>query len=250
MTGRREVDGPGNAELRLQRVLAAAGVGSRRHCEELIEAGRVSVDGETVLRQGLKVDPAAHVIRVDGQRVVTDTDLRYVALNKPAGVVSTMHDERGRPAVGDSVRRPGLFHVGRLDVATEGLLLLTNDGELAHRLMHPSFGVPKVYLAEIEGRLLGAERQLLRTGVTLEDGPAAADRVRITGQAANRTLVEITVHEGRNRLVRRMFEAVGHPVRQLVRTAYGPLQLGNLRSGRSRPLSRPEVAGLYELVER
>jgi 23S rRNA pseudouridine2605 synthase len=237
------------SEIRLQRILAGAGVGSRRYCEELIAEGRVSIDGVTVDRQGVRVDPSAHVIRVDGERVVSETGHHYVMLNKPAGVVSTMFDELGRPAVGDAVRRPGLFHVGRLDAATEGLLLLTNDGELAHRLMHPSYGVPKVYLAEVEGRLVGAERRLLLTGVTLEDGPAKADRVRIVGQAAARTSVQIEVHEGRNRLVRRMFESVGHPVRQLVRVRYGPIDLGTLRSGRTRPLSQQEVGQLYNAVD-
>lgn len=237
------------SEIRLQRVLAAAGVGSRRYCEELIEEGRVSVDGVTVDRQGLRVDPATQIIRVDGERVVPESGHHYVILNKPAGVVSTMYDEMGRPAVGDVVRKAGMFHVGRLDAATEGLLLLTNDGELAHRLMHPSYGVNKIYLAEVEGRLLGVERRELLTGVILDDGPAKADRVKIRAQAANRTSVQVEVHEGRNRLVRRMFDAVGHPVLQLVRTGYGPLELGTLRSGKSRPLSQQEVGKLYQLVD-
>ncbi len=236
-------------EIRLQRVLAAAGVGSRRRCEELIEAGRVSVDGRVVERQGVRVDPRSAVIRVDGERVVTDQDRRYVVLNKPPGVVSTMHDEQGRPALGDVVRGSRLFHVGRLDAATEGLLLMTNDGELAHRLMHPSYRVPKVYLAEVDGRMTGVTRRRLLAGVSLEDGPARADAVRIVEYAATRTAIELEVHEGRNRLVRRMCEAVEHPVTRLIRVRYGGMRLGDLRSGRTRPLSAREISDLYQLVD-
>ena len=238
-----------NPEIRLQRVLATAGVGSRRHCEELIEAGRVSIDGVVVERQGVRVDPSAAVIRVDGERVVTDAGRRYVVLNKPAGVVSTMSDEQGRPAVGDVVRGRRLFHVGRLDAATEGLLIMTNDGELAHRLMHPSYRVPKLYLAEVEGRVTGVTKRALLAGVALDDGPARADAVRILEHASARTAVEIQVHEGRNRLIRRMCEAVDHPVRRLIRVRYGTVALGDLRAGRTRPLSAAEISGLYRLVD-
>lgn len=234
--------------LRLQRVLADAGVGSRRHCEELIAQGRVSVDGVPVTRQGVKVDPAAVVVRVDGDRVVTDRSRRYVLLNKPVGVLSTMADDKGRPTVAPAARGHRLFHVGRLDADTSGLLLLTNDGELAHRLMHPSYEVPKTYVADVDGAVTAATRSRLRQGVLLEDGPAAADAVRVIGTAAGRTLVEVTVHEGRNRLVRRLLAAVGHPVVELVRVRLGPLALGDLRVGRTRVLAAHEVAELYRLV--
>lgn len=235
-------------ELRLQRVLADAGVGSRRHCEELIAQGRVSVDGVAVTRQGVKVDPAAVVVRVDGDRVVTDQSRRYVLLNKPAGVLSTMADDKGRPTVAPAARGHRLFHVGRLDADTSGLLLLTNDGELAHRLMHPSYEVPKTYVADVDGTVTAATRARLRKGVLLEDGPAAVDAVRVVGTAAGRTLVELTVHEGRNRLVRRLLDAVGHPVVELVRVRLGPVALGDLKVGRTRILSAHEVAELYRLV--
>jgi pseudouridine synthase len=245
---RSEVE-PDERGIRLQRVLASAGVGSRRYCEELIAAGRVTVDGQRVDKQGVRVDPTTAVITVDGERVVAASDMRYVMFNKPEGVVSTMHDDLGRASVGDAARHAGLFHVGRLDVATEGLLLLTNNGELAHRLMHPSYGVAKVYLAQVEGRVTSQVRRELLTGVTLDDGPAKADRARVVAHAAARSSVEIEVHEGRNRLVRRMFEAVGHPVEHLARVRYGPIELGDLRSGRSRPLSQRETGQLFALVD-
>lgn len=239
----------GGVTVRLQRVLADAGVGSRRHCEDLIGQGRVSVDGETVVRQGVKVDPAAVVVRVDGDRVVTDATRRYVLLNKPVGVLSTMSDERGRPTVAPATRGQRLFHVGRLDMDTSGLLLLTNDGELAHRLMHPSYQVPKTYVADVDGTVSSATRAQLRRGVLLDDGPAAVDGVRVLGSAPGRTLLELTVHEGRNRLVRRLLDAVGHPVVELVRVRLGPLRLGDLGSGRTRALTPREVSDLYRLVD-
>lgn len=235
--------------IRLQRVLATAGVGSRRHCEELIGQGRVSVDGETVTRQGVKVDPSVVVVRVDGDRVITDATRRYVLLNKPVGVLSTMSDDRGRPTVAPATRGHRLFHVGRLDVDTSGLLVLTNDGELAHRLMHPSYEVQKTYVADVDGAVGPATRAQLHRGVLLDDGPAAVDQVRVLGSAPGRTLVELTVHEGRNRLVRRLLEAVGHPVVELVRVGLGPLRLGDLGPGRTRTLTSREVADLYRLVD-
>ncbi len=241
-------------EERLHKVLAAAGVGSRRACEELIDAGRVSVDGQLVDRQGVRVDPATAHIRVDGELVSTRPDLRYFVLNKPAGMVSTMSDEQGRPAVADVavVRRSGesnrLFHVGRLDAETEGLLLLTNDGALAHRLTHPSFEVSKTYVADIPGPLSAATRRELRSGVTLEDGPASVDSLKVLDATPRRVLVQVRVHEGRTHLVRRLLAAVGHPVHKLVRTELGPLALGDLRSGKTRPLSRSELSALYDLV--
>jgi pseudouridine synthase len=236
--------------VRLQKVLAAAGLGSRRHCEELIGAGRVQVDGETVRRYGARVDPQHQVIRVDGRRIPAREDLVYLALNKPPGVVSAMSDDRGRRTIADLVgaQTERLFHVGRLDYETEGLILLTNDGELAHRLAHPRYGVLKTYLAEVPGPLPRDLGRRLTTGIELEDGTAAADRFRVVEQAGTRALIEITLHEGRKRIVRRMLEEVGHPVTKLVRTQVGPVRLGSLRPAATRRLSTAEVGDLYALV--
>jgi 23S rRNA pseudouridine2605 synthase len=240
---------------RLQKVLAAAGVGSRRLCEDLIGQGRVSIDGVTVDRQGIRIDPATAIIRVDGERIRTGTDRSYLAFNKPAGVVSTMSDELGRtsladiPALRSYQGTKRLFHVGRLDAETEGLLLLTNDGELAHRLMHPSFEVSKVYLAEVAMTVPLATRRRLKEGVMLDDGPASVDAVKIVDAVPGRVLLEIRLHEGRNHLVRRLLAAVGHPVKRLVRVQLGPIWLGDLRSGHLKPLSRQEVNALYKLVD-
>ena len=236
--------------IRLQKVLAAAGVGSRRSCEELIGAGRVEVDGEVVRRFGARVDPATQVIRVDGKRIPASENLVYLALNKPAGVVSTMSDDRGRRSIADLVgdRSERLFHVGRLDFETEGLILLTNDGELAHRLAHPRYGVLKTYLAEVRGPVPRDLARRLTTGVELEDGVVIADRFRVVEQAGSRVLVEITLHEGRKHVVRRMLAAAGHPVSRLVRTQVGPVSLGALRPGTSRRLTTAEVGNLYAAV--
>lgn len=231
-------------------MLAAAGIGSRRHCEDLIGAGRVEVDGETVRRFGARVDPARQVIRVDGKRIPASGDLVYLALNKPTGVLSAMSDDRGRRTLADLLPDPTerLFHVGRLDYDTEGLILLTNDGELAHRLAHPRHGVPKTYLAEISGPLPRGLGRRLTSGVELEDGIIVADRFKLVDTVGARVLVEVTVHEGRNRVVRRMFEKVGHPVSRLVRTQVGPVSLGGLRSAATRRLTTAEVGNLYAAV--
>jgi 23S rRNA pseudouridine2605 synthase len=236
--------------VRLQKVLAGAGVGSRRACEELIAAGRVSVDGEVVREQGRRVDPETVVVHVDGMRVTTASNRIYLALNKPRGMVSAMSDPEGRPTVGDLVadRRERLFHVGRLDADTEGLLLLTNDGELAHRLSHPSFNVPKTYLAQVIGPVQRDVGKRLRAGVLLEDGPVKVDSFRLIDSAANKVLVEVVLHEGRKHIVRRLLAEVGHPVQSLVRTAIGPVQLGSQRAGRLRALTPHEVASLYAVV--
>lgn len=236
--------------IRLQKVLAAAGVGSRRACEELIAAGRVTVDGERVTEQGRRVDPETAVIRVDDMRVTTASDRVYLALNKPKGMVSAMGDPEGRPSVGDLVegRKERLFHVGRLDADTEGLLLLTNDGELAHRLSHPSYGVAKTYLAEVAGPIGRDVGKRLRAGVLLDDGPVKVDSFRLVDSHAGKVLVEVVLHEGRKHVVRRLLAEVGHPVQSLVRTAVGPVQLGGQRPGKLRPLSSQEVAALYAAV--
>ncbi|MDT4939546.1 MAG: rRNA synthase [Pseudonocardiales bacterium] len=245
-----EPDEPGG--IRLQKVLAAAGVGSRRASEALIAEGRVSVDGAVVTEMGRRVDPVAAVIRVDGRRINVRPDMVYLALNKPLGVLSTMTDARGRPTVGDLVqgRSERLFHVGRLDADTEGLLLLTNDGDLAHRLMHPTFGVAKTYLATVPAPLQRDVTRRLRAGVELDDGPARADAFRVVQTQGDRAIVEITLHEGRNRIVRRMLAAVGHPVQRLVRTSIGPIHLGGQRAGSLRELTADELADLYAVLDR
>jgi len=241
-------DVPGG--VRLQKVLAAAGVGSRRHCEELIGAGRVEVDGETVRRYGARVDPEHQVIRVDGLRIPARQDLVYLALNKPTGVLTTMSDDRGRPTIadflGDQAER--LYHVGRLDYDTEGLMLLMNDGELAHRLTHPSYGVLKTYLADVPGPVSRDTIRRLLSGIELEDGVASADKFRVVERAGQRALVEITLHEGRKHIVRRMLAEAGHPVGRLVRTHVGPVALGSLRPGTTRALSTREIGELYSAV--
>jgi 23S rRNA pseudouridine2605 synthase len=237
--------------VRLQKVLAQAGVASRRASEELIAEGRVSVDGKVVTEFGRRVDPDTAVIHVDGVRVVVRADLVYLALNKPRGVHTTMSDDRGRPSVGDYVRdrRERLFHVGRLDADTEGLLLLTNDGDLAHRLMHPSFVVLKTYLAEVQGSVGRNVGRQLRDGVELEDGPARVDGFRVVDTSGGRALVEVVLHEGRNHIVRRLLAEVGHPVRKLVRTRIADVHLGNQRPGTLRALNRQEIGSLFAAVE-
>ena len=236
--------------VRLQKLLASAGVASRRASEELITAGRVQVDGQVVRELGVRVDPGKVTVHVDGLRIQLDDSRVYFAINKPLGVVSTMDDDRGRPSLGDFVgqRNERLFHVGRLDIDTEGLLLLTNDGELAHRLQHPSYGVQKTYLAEIRGPVARDVGKRLREGIELEDGLVSVDSFRIVDSQPGKALVEIVLHEGKHHVVRRLLEAVGHPVLQLVRTDVGPIRLGELRSGKVRSLTRDEVGRLYEAV--
>jgi 23S rRNA pseudouridine2605 synthase len=235
---------------RLQKVLAAAGVGSRRACEEMIADGRVTVDGDAA-ELGDKVDPATAVIHVDGERVIADPRLAYLAFNKPRSVVSTMDDEQGRAALADYLVdvETRVFHVGRLDADSEGLLLLTNDGDLANRLTHPSYGVAKTYLCQVPGPVPKAVGRRLLAGVTLEDGPAKADAFRVVDTHRSAALVELVVHEGRKHIVRRMLGEVGHPVSRLVRTAVGPVKLGNLKPGKLRPLTRREIAALFAQVE-
>jgi len=236
--------------IRLQKVLAAAGLGSRRACEVLIDQGRVEVDGRIVTEQGVRIDPQTAVVRVDGQRVPTAAGTIVLAVNKPRGVLSTMSDDRGRPCLGDMVsdRSERLFHIGRLDADTEGLILLTNDGELANRLAHPSYGVAKTYLATLAGTLERGVGKQLTTGVELEDGPARVDSFRVVQSVPGQVLVEVVLHEGRNHIVRRMFEAVGHPVVSLVRTRVGPIVLGQQRPGTTRVVSGAEARSLYTEV--
>ncbi|MFD7645049.1 pseudouridine synthase [Kitasatospora sp. NPDC059795] len=234
---------------RLQKVLARAGMGSRRACEELIEQGRVEVNGKRVVEQGLRVDPMNDEIKVDGLTVATQSYL-FFALNKPAGVVSTMEDPEGRQCLGDYVtnRETRLFHVGRLDTETEGLILLTNHGELAHRLTHPKYGVTKTYLAAIQGPIPRDLGKQLAKGVELEDGWARADSFKVISNVGKNYLVEVTLHEGRKHIVRRLLAEVGFPVEKLVRTAFGPISLGDQKSGWLRRLTNPEVGALMNEV--
>lgn len=239
--------------VRLQKVLSQAGIASRRAAEKLIIDGRVEVDGQVVTELGTRVDPDASVIRVDGVRVLVDDSLVYFALNKPRGMHSTMSDDRGRPCIGDLVERrvrghKKLFHVGRLDADTEGLILLTNDGELAHRLMHPSHEVPKTYLATVTGTVPRGLGKRLRAGIELDDGPARVDDFAVVDAIPGKTLVRVTLHEGRNRIVRRLLAATGHPVEALVRTDIGAVSLGEQRPGSVRALRRDEIGSLYQAV--
>jgi 23S rRNA pseudouridine2605 synthase len=235
---------------RLQKVLARAGYGSRRSCEELIEQARVEVNGEIVLEQGLRVDPEHDEIKVDGLTVATQS-YQFFSLNKPAGVVSTMEDPEGRQCLGDYVtnRETRLFHVGRLDTETEGVILLTNHGELAHRLTHPKYGVKKTYLAHIVGPIPRDLGKQLKDGIQLEDGYAKADHFRVVEQTGKNYLVEVTLHEGRKHIVRRMLAEAGFPVDKLVRVSFGPITLGDQKSGWLRRLSNTEVGMLMQEVD-
>ncbi|WP_309125620.1 pseudouridine synthase [Kocuria sp.] len=237
--------------VRLQKLMAQAGVASRRVCEEMIEAGRVQVNGETVTELGVRVDPATAEIHVDGIRVQLDENLVYYAFNKPEGVLSTMEDPEGRPCVSDYLdhrKNERVFHVGRLDVETEGLLLLTNDGELTNRLTHPSYEVPKTYLVQVRGPMEKGVGTAMKAGIQLEDGMASVDSFRLVDSTPGHILVEVVLHSGRNRIVRRLFDAVGHPVEKLVRTQVGPIRIGDQRQGTIRKLSKTEVGHLLASV--
>lgn len=233
---------------RLQKVLARAGMGSRRACEELIEQARVEINGEIVMEQGRRVLPKDE-IKVDGLTVATQSYL-FFALNKPAGVVSSMEDPDGRQNLGDYVnnRETRLFHVGRLDTETEGIILLTNHGELAHRLTHPRYGVKKTYLAAIQGPLPRDLGKRLKDGIELEDGYARADHFRVVENTGKNYLVEVTLHEGRKHIVRRMLAEAGFPVEKLVRVSFGPIPLGDQKSGWLRRLTNTEVGMLMKEV--
>lgn len=233
---------------RLQKVMAAAGIASRRASEVLIAAGRVTINGQ-VATLGDRVEPDTDVVEVDGERVVVDTTLRYLMLNKPQNVVSTTSDPEGRPTVMDLINLDErLYPIGRLDQDTEGLLLLTNDGDLAHRLLHPSFGVERTYLALVPGPIRRETLRRLSAGVELDDGPARPQRVRVAEENRGKALLEIVMTEGRKREVRRMLAEVGLPVERLARVAFGGVELGDLRQGKWRFLNRPEIARLHAAV--
>jgi 23S rRNA pseudouridine2605 synthase len=254
-TGRRPrpaaAPSPRRAEgERLQKVLAAAGLGSRRQCEELITTGRVEVDRQVVMELGTRVDPAEHEVRVDGQPLSFGKRV-YYAVNKPRGVVSTDRDPAGRPRVVDLVPAKGmrLFAVGRLDLNSEGLILVTNDGELANRLTHPRYGIHKTYLVQVAGHPTPEILAKLQQGVHLAEGFARAEDVRIKTQHKDSTYLELVLREGRNREVRRLLARIGHKVMRLTRTAVGPVKLGRLPPGAARPLGRDEVRALKEAVQ-
>ncbi len=234
--------------VRLQKLLAQSGVASRRKCEELMLEGHVEVDGEIVTRLGTKVDPRTAVIRVNGKRLPPVSAHVYLVLNKPRGVVSTMSDPEGRRTLSDFVgdRPERLFHVGRLDTDTEGLILLTNDGDFAHRMAHPSFELDKTYVAEVPGPVTKATVGEVLAGVTLEDGPVSVSSFKVLSKHRDKAIVELVIHEGRNRIVRRLLESVGHPVRRLTRTAIGPVRLTGLPRGEMRELTREELGTLLD----
>jgi 23S rRNA pseudouridine2605 synthase len=233
---------------RVQKVLAHAGQGSRRVCEDLVAQGRVTVNGQ-IATLGDKADPLVDVIALDGERIHTNTDLVYLLLNKPIGVVTTANDPEGRPTVLDLVPpQPRVFPVGRLDQDTSGLLLLTNDGELAHRITHPSYQVPKTYMAQVLGPISKQQLKQLTTGVDLDDGPARAVRAKVKIADQTRSLLEIVMTEGRKREVRRMVDAVGLQLEALVRTRIGPIHLGDIKPSKVRPLNGKEVRELYAAV--
>ena len=234
--------------IRLQKLLAMSNVASRRKCEELMLAGLVEVDGEVVTRLGTKVDPTTAVIHVDGKRLPPVSPHVYLVLNKPRGVVSTMSDPEGRRALDEFVagRPERLFHVGRLDTDTEGLILLTNDGDFAQRVAHPSYELDKTYVAEVDGVVAKATVKRLLAGVTLEDGPVEVSAAKLVSTSADRSIIEVVIHEGRNRIVRRLLDEVGHPVRKLTRTAIGPVLLRGLRRGDLRELTLDELGVLLD----
>ncbi|WP_027862131.1 pseudouridine synthase [Marmoricola sp. URHB0036] len=244
----RQVETDDEGLIRLQKLLAQSGVASRRKCEELMLAGLVEVDGEVVTRLGTKVDPTTAVIRVEGRRLPPVSEHVYLVLNKPAGVTSTMSDPHADRTLAEFVadRPERLFHVGRLDTDTDGLILLTNDGDFAQKMAHPSYEVEKTYVAEVDGVVSRTTIKQLLDGVVLEDGPVEVREARVRNAHGGRSIVELVIHEGRNRIVRRLLDQVGHPVRRLSRTRIGPVRLGELKAGRLRELTDAEVGELLD----
>ena len=239
--------------VRLQKVLAQAGVASRRHAEAMIEQGRVEVNGEIVMRQGMRVNPNVDIIRVDGARINVNEEHEYFVFNKPRGVHSTMKDEMDRVSVGSYLAErtasgQRLFHVGRLDADTEGLLLLTNDGEMANRLTHPKYEVAKTYLATVLGEANNAVVKQLKEGIELDDGPAKVDFAQVVDVHNGQSIIRVELHEGRKHIVRRMLKQAGYPVQRLVRTKFHTVQLGDMKPGSMRALNSSELASLYKAV--
>lgn len=238
--------------IRLQKLMASAGVASRRVCEEMIEEGRVTVNDQLVTELGVRVDPTKVSIQVDGMTIQTNDKLVYMVFNKPKGVVSSMEDPDGRPCISNFLRSSmteRVFHVGRLDVETEGLLLLTNDGELANRLTHPSYEVPKTYLVQVPGPMEPGIGAAMKKGLRLEDGVTRVDEFKLVDSTPGHVLVEVTIHSGKNRIIRRMFEQVGYPVEKLVRVEMGPLHIGSQKQGTVRNLSKVEIGKLLASVD-
>ena len=239
--------------VRLQKVLAQSGVASRRHAEAMIEQGRVEVNGEIVMRQGMRVNPNVDIIRVDGARINVNEEHEYFVFNKPRGVHSTMKDEMDRISVGSYLAErtasgQRLFHVGRLDADTEGLLLLTNDGEMANRLTHPKYEVSKTYLATVLGEANNAVVKQLKEGIELDDGPAKVDFAQVVDVHNGQSIIRVELHEGRKHIVRRMLKQAGYPVQRLVRTKFHTVQLGDMKPGSMRALNSSELASLYKAV--
>jgi 23S rRNA pseudouridine2605 synthase len=238
--------------IRLQKALAEAGVASRRACEGLITEGRVSVNGVQITALGTKVDPINDELSVDGETINTNKSKTYLIFNKPIGVLSTMSDPEGRPSLGDyfKERSERLFHVGRLDKESEGLIVLTNDGEIAHRATHPSYGLIKKYIVEIEGHLTPSQVGQLKSGIRLEDGLARALEVTVLREPTPKNAwIEVSIHEGRYHIVRRMFEELELPVLRLIRTEFGPLNIGETKVGRWRHLNHSELENLFTVLK-
>ena len=252
---KRHTTGPDDGRERLQKALARAGVASRRAVEQMVREGRVRVNGRTVTEMGVKVDPRSDSVHVDGRQVrltaPEELDKVYILLHKPPATLTTTRDDRGRRTVMDLLAKNAnarLYPVGRLDFDAEGALLLTNDGDLAHKLTHPRHHVPKTYLCKVKGDPSQESLEKLRRGIYLEDGPAKAVDVEVTRRVSKNTWVEITVTEGRNRLVKRMFWRIGHPVMRLIRTQFASLSVDGLAPGRSRVLTKREVTELRSWV--
>lgn len=238
-------------EMRLQKAMAHAGVASRRASEELILKGLVKVNGKVVTELGTKIDPGSDKLEVKGRPIQVDTDKLYLAFNKPLGVISSMKDDEGRQDLSKFFSEyERVFNVGRLDADTSGLLLMTNDGELSNQLTHPSFEVPKVYVARVQGTVQQSTVSKLLEGIELEDGAISADKAKLIDSGNQMSLVEITIHSGKNRIVRRMLDEVGHPVKDLIRQQFGPIKLGTLRPGDARELGKLEVSALIEATSK
>ena len=238
-------------EMRLQKAMAHAGVASRRASEELIVKGLVKVNGKVVTELGSRIDSSRDKLEVRGRPVQVDTDKLYLAFNKPLGVISTMNDDEGRQDLSNFFNEyERVFNVGRLDADTSGLLLMTNDGEIANQLTHPSFEVPKVYVARVTGTVVPSTISKLSAGIELEDGFIQVDKAKILDSGNQMSLVEITLHSGKNRIVRRMLERVGHPVKDLIRQQFGPIKLGTLRPGDARELGKLEVSALISATNK
>jgi 23S rRNA pseudouridine2605 synthase len=235
------------AEMRLNKIIADAGITSRRGADELIADGRVTVDGRPIRELGAKIDPENHKVEVDGETIKRSLTKSYLVLHKPKGVLSTMYDPEGRPSLADFIdlRKERLFHVGRLDKDSEGLILLTNDGDLTFRATHPSFGLEKTYIIEFEGRLETGVDKVLLKGVELEDGMGRV----LSFKQLSANWIEVKIHEGRYHIIRRLMEAVGVEVLRLIRTNFGPISLGDTPEGRWRDLNEQELLNIQKALD-